>query len=165
MAAVNYPSRHVLPIGIAAALIKSATLLSLVWLCACEPAVRDRPYGEIRLGKFTELMDSEMQIPRAEILLRRDERGWYAMSLLCTKDLSILKRKTGPNGDYWASQYTDSTYSLDGKVLTGPAIKNLPYYELYIDQGLPDKPRDTLYVRIGNETTPDWRLPVPAAAP
>lgn len=138
-------------------ILRILIIVSLMLLSACEPAVRNRPYGEIRLGKLVDLLGPENSIERAQILLRRDDRGWYAMSLLCTKDLSILQRR----GDILASRYTPSTYDLSGNVLTGPAVKNLPYYKLYVDQGSPGSPRDTLYVEIGEEASSDWRLPVP----
>ena len=132
-------------------------------LVACEPAVRDRPFGDMRLGLTKDLLAPESFLDTSAILLRRDERGWYGMSTMCTKDASILVRRQGPAGEYLASVYTTSTYALDGKVLTGPAIKNLPYYELYLDQGSYGGPKDTLYARIGVEKPSDWRLPVPAA--
>jgi Rieske Fe-S protein len=97
------------------------------------------------------------------LLLRRDEGGWYAMSTLCTKDLSVLQRKETPNGTILASTFTTSTYALDGHVLTGPATKNLEYYELFIDQGVADGPKDTLYARIGKFKPASWRLKVPGS--
>jgi Rieske Fe-S protein len=100
-------------------------------------------------------------LEKAGLLLRRDELGWYAMSTLCTHDLSVLRRRNGPNGPMLASVYTSSTYDLNGKVLSGPAIKDLPYYELYVEQGVAEGARDTLYARIGSEKPREWRLPVP----
>lgn len=140
----------------------SALLILCGLLFACEPSVRDRPFGDIRLGMAKELLAPSSFLDKAVVLLRRDERGWYAMSTMCTKDASILVRRDGPGGVVLASQYTSSTYDLEGKVLSGPAVKNLPYYELTLDQGTYGGPRDTLYVHIGVEKDAGWRLPVPS---
>lgn len=142
-------------------------MLMLGFMClgliaaGCEPAVRDRPFGDMRLGLAKDLLGSSNFLDNSEIFLRRDERGWYGMSTMCTKDASILVRRAGPNGEILASQYTSSTYDLNGKVLSGPAVKNLPYYELFLDQGTYGGAKDTLYARIGVEKGSDWRLPVP----
>lgn len=142
-------------------LLRVCALALAFLLVSCKPEVRDRPYGELRLGRIQELLGSQIFLDKAGLLLRRDEQGWYAMSTLCTHDLSVLRRRNGPNGLFLASVFSTSTYDLNGRVLSGPAIKDLPYYELYVEQGVADGPRDTLYARIGNEKPRDWRLPIP----
>ncbi|MBN8551203.1 MAG: hypothetical protein J0M12_17960 [Deltaproteobacteria bacterium] len=138
------------------------TLILLGLLSACEPAVRDRPFGDLRLGLAKDLLGDWNFLEQDAILLRRDARGWYAMSTMCTKDLSMLVLQGSSGEQILASRYTTSRYAIDGKVLSGPAVKDLPYYELSLDQGTYGGAKDTLYVRIGKEKPKDWRLPVPA---
>lgn len=133
----------------------------IVGLSGCEPAVRERPYGDLRVGKMKDLLGPRTLVRDAGLLIRRDEGGWSAMSTLCTHDLSVLQLKDNGQGPILTSMYTASTYGLDGTVLTGPAVKPLQYYELFIDQGLANGPRDTLYAKIGVEKDRNWRLPVP----
>jgi len=138
-------------------------LLALSWgfLAGCSEG-RERPPGYVRVGKARELLAPETFLYQRGLLIRRDERGFSVMSTQCTYDLSTLARKLNPAGDTLVSRYSESTYRLDGSVLTGPARAPLPYYEAALDQGAFDGPVDTLYVRIGKRVSPEWRLAVPA---
>ncbi|MBX7143731.1 MAG: Rieske 2Fe-2S domain-containing protein [Oligoflexia bacterium] len=136
-------------------------LLACCVLMSCEPSVRERPYGDLRLGKITEFLAPETYLKAQRLLLRRDERGWYVMSTMCSHDLSALELKEVDGKRVFYSQFTSSSYDLDGNVLSGPAVEALPYYELYIDQGTYDGMRDTLYARVGEKRSKDWRLPLP----
>lgn len=93
-------------------------------------------------------------------MLRRDKDGLYVMSTMCTYDLTYLERRKEGEKDILASTYTDSKYDLNGKVISGPSITDLPYYQLKIDSGVYAGPKDTLYVYIGKKVSKDWRLPL-----
>lgn len=134
--------------------------VAVLTVVSCKSDYRTRPYGYHRLGKLSELMAPETELTENNILLRRDNRGFYAMSTACTYDLTYLQRRKIDGKDLYVSTYTESKYDLDGKVVSGPSKRNLPYYELRIAPGIYDGPRDTLYVYVGKEVSPDYRLPL-----
>jgi hypothetical protein len=140
-----------------------ALLLILMFagsLTACREGER-RPPGYLRVGNAEQLARPMTFIEDQRLLLRLDERGFYVMSTECTFDLTALIPKKNQKGElYLASQETTSTYDMNGKVLTGPATVNLPYYELIAASGVYGGPVDTIYARIGYEKPADWRLPV-----
>ena len=144
--------------SIAHYLVKIISLVLLVSLVACEPSAIDRPYGDLRLGKLQDLETDEIYFKDLRLLLRKDAKGFYVMSLMCTKDLSTLVPKTVNGRQLLVSSFTASTYDLDGKVVTGPAVTNLPYYELFVDEGQFGGPKDTLYARVGPDKGLNWRL-------
>lgn len=149
------------------AVMSRALRILLAVLClfsaGCEPAVRERPYGDLRLGKITDFLAPETYLKAQRLLLRRDGAGWFIMSTMCTHDLSPLELRENNGQRIFYSDYTTSSYDIDGAVLSGPAVEALPYFELYIDQGTYDGMKDTLYARIGEKRSKDWRLPVPLA--
>jgi hypothetical protein len=138
-----------------------AVLLALTFT-GCEPSHRERPFGYLRLGPVGNFLKEETFLESDRLLVRHDAGGFSIMSTECTKDLSPLHLEQSPSGErIWKSKYTASSYSYDGKVLTGPAIKDLPYYDLRIDAKVYGGPKDTLYVEIGKERSKEWRLKVP----
>lgn len=130
-------------------------------LVSCRSSVLRRPYGDLRLGKVADLLAPDTFIEDDRLLVRHDAGGFSVMSTMCTYDLSPLTVKTTPQGKIWASAYSTSTYSYEGKVLTGPAKGDLPYYELRFDAMLYGGPVDTLYASVGTEKPPEWRLSIP----
>lgn len=136
-----------------------AGLLSAV--ISCEPTVRNRPYGYLRLGALADLSAPETVVPEAGVVVRRDSRGFFAMSTLCTHDLTQLVLDEGADGQRkWRSRSSTSSYSFDGDVLSGPAVQRLPYFELQLQSGTYGGPKDTLYVIVGSEKPPSWRLSI-----
>lgn len=131
--------------------------LVIFCLSACE---RRRPPGYLRIGKVVDLTASEQFIPGTDVYLRRDSYGYYAMSTLCSHDLSKLALKATDKGEIWVSQYTTSTYDKQGNVLTGPATEPLPFYKLRFASEVYGGPPETLYVEIGSEVPKGWRLSV-----
>lgn len=135
-----------------------ATLLTLT---AC-PESRERPFGVVRLGFLDEFLVPERLLEDFDLLIRYDQQGLSAMSTLCTYDSSqLVMSREGQAAEFY-STYTSSRYAYDGQVISGPARSALPYYELFIDQGRPRGPQDTLYARIGIHVSKDWRLKIPA---
>jgi Rieske Fe-S protein len=121
----------------------------------------DRPYGYVRLGKISDLARAETYLEKDALLLRMDAGGFYIMSTECTYDLSNLKPERQANGEaVWVSSYTSSKYDSQGRVISGPARENLPYYLLEANNSVVGGPVDTLYARIGYKKSPDWRLKV-----
>lgn len=136
-----------------------ATLLASLF--SCESNHRYRPIGWFRLGKVINFLGSETDLPESKLIIRRDNRGLYVMSTICTYDLTYLVRKKVGGKEIYVSEYTSSTYDLDGNVLSGPAVAALPHYELKIDLGIDRKARDTLYAKVGKEVPREWRLELP----
>lgn len=131
-------------------------------LSSCGLRDRNRPIGFMKIGKISNFTQSETYLPEPRLVLRRDEGGFYVMSTMCTYDVSTLKRVM-ENGQYFfQSEETTSRYDNFGKVLKGPATRNLPYFKLILDYGDNPRVKDTLYVEIGIDKNPSWRLKVPA---
>lgn len=128
----------------------------------CEHKGLERPYGYIKLGKIDQFTGRRTFLTRDRLLIRRDEQGLYVMSTLCTYDLSPLVPQTTAHGIRFISQYSTSTYDISGVVLRGPAQVSLPYYELRVASEDETGVRDTLYVYIGKQVSPSWRLSMPA---
>jgi len=145
----------------------SKTLLTIagIALClihsGCQSSVRKRPPGWLKLGKASEYTQAETYLPEKRLLLRKDERGFSVMSTECTHDLSGLVPKKTDHGVVFFSEYSDSQYAEDGKVLHGPAVADLPYFELRLDESVYGGPKDSLYVQIDKEVPKEWRLPYP----
>ena len=150
-----------LPVSLGARLLRCIVICVSLVLAACEPSHLERPYGYLKLGKVQDLLRTETFLSNDRLFVRHDESGFSVMSTLCTKDLSPLVLKKSPEGDrMWVSRYSASTYRLNGKVITGPAIRDLPYYELKLDSSKYGGPKDTLYAVIGQERAPSWRLAI-----
>jgi nitrite reductase/ring-hydroxylating ferredoxin subunit len=130
-------------------------------VCACQTSVRKRPPGWFKLGKVVDFSEAETYLADKRLLLRKDARGFSVMSTECTHDLSALLPKKTNAGVVFFSEYSDSQYAEDGKVLHGPAVQDLPYFELRIDESVYGGPKDALYVQVGTEVPKDWRLAVP----
>lgn len=137
------------------------SVLALLVLCACDGGLKKRPYGYIRIGKAAELLNEETELSKYGLLLRRDAVGWSVMSTFCTFDLSHLKRKEVAGKLVYASDYSESTYDLYGKVISGPAKADLPYYNLVLGTGDYDGGSVMLFVEVGEEKPAEWRLEVP----
>ena len=84
------------------------------------------------------------------------------MSTECTYDLTPLKRIKAGESFIFKSEYSSSTYSSDGEVLSGPSESNLPFYRLVLDASKIGGKLDTLYAVIGDEVSSSWRLNNPA---
>lgn len=134
-------------------------------ITACEPKVRERPYGDMRLIKVAEMTGDERYFSELGFLLRRDSGGFYVMSTVCTHDLTTLKRRSSPQGDIFVSSDSTSSYDINGKVLTGPAIGDLPYYSLKLESGVYGGPIDTLFVEVGEKVPSNWRFKVHMTEP
>lgn len=137
-------------------------LLLITTLTGCKPpAIRERAFGYFRLGQLKDLTAPRTYFPEYGLVLIRDEKGFAVMSTLCTHDLTPLSRETTPEGETWRSKETTSRYSSDGKVLEGPAVGDLPYYQLELEAWEYGGPKNTLYAKVGREKPREWRLSVP----
>jgi len=146
--------------GHTSTIVRLALLAAVLCLTLGCAEGRKRPPGYLRLGHVSKLLGRATELGDFDLILRRDEGGLSAMSTDCTYDLSSLVLRKVDGKLILVSTLSSSTYDLDGKVLSGPAKVNLPYYELRFDAGVYGSPRDTLYAYVGREVSPEWRLPV-----
>lgn len=142
-------------------LIIFALIACSLFISGCEPTERKRPYGLVNLGKINDLKRPESFLSAHGLMLRFDEKGFSAMSLLCTYDLAPLKVRQQGDRQILISPYSQSTYNLDGSILTGPTQHSLPYYELIAASGKYGGPVDSLFAKIGTVKPAGWRLVVP----
>ena len=139
--------------------LKLFCVLSLaLMLLSCWPEGRTRPYGDVHLGKIADLAVPETRLPLHNLIVRFDSAGFSAMSTMCTYDLTPLKFELRDGREILVSEYSTSTYDLQGHVLTGPAKLPLPYYQLTFASSVYGGPVDSLYAKIGYEVPEGWRL-------
>jgi nitrite reductase/ring-hydroxylating ferredoxin subunit len=131
-----------------------------ICVTACHDSPRKRPFGYIRLGKVSELLNEATLIPQQGMLVRHDERGFFAMSVMCTHDLRVLEKREIDGRLIFVCPHDHSIFDLNGILLKGPAKLHLPYYKLELDAGKYEGPKDTLYCRVGDEVASDWRLAI-----
>lgn len=111
----------------------------------CE-AARPRP-RKLKLGKLADFLASSQVLELFRIILKRDELGFFAMSLICTHQGCLVAQ----NGEAFVCPCHGSNFTLDGKVLNGPAARDLPFYQLSVIDG-------ELFVDFGALVGPEWRL-------
>ncbi|RIK99744.1 MAG: hypothetical protein DCC75_14280, partial [Proteobacteria bacterium] len=124
----------------------------------CKPSARDRPFGYYRLGKVAEFKAGETFFPDYALAVRSDHGGLYAMSLMCPYDLSKLESKETESGTVYFSTSSGGVYDHMGKKLSGPSAADLPFYELSLRAGEYGGTRDTIFVKVGKQVSPGWRL-------
>lgn len=119
---------------------------------SCEmPRQKQAPPHRVKLGILSNFSQTSVMLPLERLLLRRDERGYYAMSIVCTHQTCIIAASNQSTSEFICPCH-GSRFSGAGKVLQGPASRDLPYYELERDgQG-------NLWVWIGKDVSPEWRL-------
>ncbi len=137
-------------------------LSSAIFIVGCKNQIKKRPLGFAKLGVISAYRDVPVrEIYEYAVLVRQDERGLYAMSTLCSHDLRRLKVKKNESGPILFCDVCNSEFDGSGKVLKEPAISPLPYFNLFLGEGLAGGPKDTLYARIGVEVNETWRLSFP----
>ncbi|MDC0357526.1 hypothetical protein OAO01_01825 [Oligoflexia bacterium] len=127
-------------------------------IVGCDWHRRSRAPGYVRLGPIQKFLAPQTHEAEHSLLLRRDEKGLYAMSTLCTYDLSPLVLDRTGKTPFLKSIYSSSKYDMSGNVTSGPAKANLPYFELRLDSNKYGGKPDTLFVFIGPQVSRDWRL-------
>ena len=135
-------------------------LCLILFLSSCHSS-RERPFGVARLGKIGLFLSDETYVEDKDLLVRKDSYGFSVMSTRCTFDQSKLVRTVPGEKAVFYSSENGSRYDYRGRVLSGPATKNLPYYKLYIGAGAHGGPIDTLYATVGESKPDNWRLVIP----
>ena len=139
-------------------------VLLLFALLGCEERNLSRPFGTLRLLPVSKLSSDEQYFPKLDLLLRRDQRGWYIMSTVDPTDLVSLKGKQSPEGVRWFSAYSNHVFDNSGVAVSGDTKARLPFFTLQVEPGPAAAPEPWLYVRIGEEQDSNWRFVLPQSA-
>lgn len=149
-----------------AGLLVASVMATLLLLCAgCTNSPKRRPVGVLGVGDYRQFTEPYTYRPDVQLVVFKDERGLSFMSTECTYDLALLQLAPGPSGALeFTSAFSTSRYSLDGKVLSGPANFPLPFYRARYAEEVLGGPKTSIYVEIPGEVGSDWRLALPEVA-
>lgn len=117
------------------------------------PNVLPSPSRRFRIGKLKDFpANSERYFESERLLVRADDHGIYATSLVCTHlGCTVAKNADGPG---FVCPCHGSRYRHDGSVIAGPAPRRLRTYQIVAD------PSGWLVVDGAREVPPDARLKV-----
>ena len=136
----------------------------MIAILGCESRTLSRPFGTLRLVPVSKLSSDEQYFPKLDLLLRRDQKGWYVMSTVDPTDLVSLKGKQTPEGVRWFSAYSNHVFDNNGIPVSGDTKARLPFFTLQVEPGPAAAPEPWLYVRVGEEQEPNWRFVVDVSA-
>ncbi len=121
-------------------------------LDGCElPRQKPPPPRKVQLGPISKFSAPATYLMIERLLIRRDRNGYSAMSLVCTHQTCLVAAAVDGEHELLCPCH-GSRFSGTGKVIQGPARRDLPYYELSVDE------QQNLSVFIGKEVTAEWRL-------
>lgn len=132
-------------------------VILLLSILACEKA-RTRPFGYHRIGSIDKFLGDKTESLEHHLIIRKDQVGLSAMSTMCSYDLDYLRKEDRDGKTIYVCDLCGSRFSEEGRVIAGPAEVNLPYYYLSVDAETVGAPKDTLYVKVGEEVSSEWRL-------
>ena len=141
-------------------------ILRLLALCGCgnlvlagceAPSDAPTPIRRVRLGSLGEFTAPSRILFLERVLVRRDERGISAMSLTCTHQSCMVQKQSSENDEYLCPCH-GSRFDPSGKLLQGPAQRDLPWLPLEIDN------TQQIWATFGSPVTSEWRLSIPAPA-
>ncbi len=116
-----------LALGLAGAAVECARFL--------KPNVLYEPSRVFKVGALENYpFGSRTVIEGRGVEVVRERDGMHAVSLVCTHLGCLLKPVDNDPGVGYACPCHGSTFTLKGEVLGGPAPKDLPWYEMYLDQ-------------------------------
>ena len=101
----------------------------------------------LKLGTLESFSSPETVLPMLRLVVRRDELGLSAMSLICTHQGCVVAQYEGG----LVCPCHGARFSAKGEVQMGPATRDLPYFELVLEEGV-------LVANLGVLVGPDWRL-------
>jgi len=91
-----------------------------------------RPRGVYPAGGSSDLqVGGARPLDDARVLVRRDELGIYAVTTVCTHRGCAL----GLDGDRLACPCHGAAFDLEGRVLRGPATRQLEHYRVTLTDG------------------------------
>ena len=102
------------------------SILCFPSLMACKSEPYIRPARVDRLGAIKEFLYKKVFLRENQVLIHRVDKGWKALSTKCTNkgcDLTFQKQVL-------VCSCCDSLYDHYGRLLKGPAPRNLPWLKL-----------------------------------
>jgi len=115
------------------------------------PKVLPTPSRRFRIGTLRDFPPkSERYFESERVLVRADDEGIFAVSLVCTH-LGCTVAKDGEHNEFICPCH-GSRYREDGSVVAGPAPRRLKSLEVVVE------PAGWLVVDAGREVAPDTRL-------
>ena len=130
------------------AIITSALSIGALWSiggCQHDPAAS----RVVPLINLNDLKEGETAFPLQRVTVMREGKKFRAMSLLCTHQACIVG---GSVEKGFQCPCHGSLFNGEGHVLQGPAVSNLPWFKLVVDQS------GMLSVDLGVVVGSDWRL-------
>ncbi len=101
----------------------------------------------VKLGAAADFVLAEKRLELFRVLVRRDEGGLYAMSLVCTHQSCVVQAES----QGFLCPCHGARFSSRGEVQEGPADRDLPFYELSLKDG-------EVYLDFSRVVAADWRL-------
>ena len=99
-----------------------------------KPNVLYEPSRVFKVGALDQYpFGSRTVIEGRGVEIVREKDGIHAISLVCTHLGCLLKPVLNDPGVGYACPCHGSTFAPKGEVLGGPAPRNLPWYEMYLD--------------------------------
>lgn len=112
----------------------AALALSPISLLGCSES-EGRKRGIVSLGPLSNLKEGRTIFSIERIALFKDGGALSAMSMNCTHQSCFLRSiEDKPHGGYECPCH-GSIFDSNGKVITGPAIKDLPHYGVTVTDG------------------------------
>jgi Rieske Fe-S protein len=91
------------------------------------------PTGMIPAGNVKDLPMSTLQaVPSEALAIGRDERGVYAMTLICTHEGCDMANQGQVSADGIVCTCHGSRFDADGNVLSGPARSSLEHFTVIL---------------------------------
>lgn len=100
-----------------------------------KPNVLYEPSRVFKVGAVSQFpFGSRTVIEGRGVAIVREQDGIHAISLVCTHLGCLVKPVDNDPEVGYACPCHGSTFDAKGKVLGGPAPKDLPWYDIYVDQ-------------------------------
>ena len=100
-----------------------------------KPNVLYEPSRVFKVGEVSKFpYGSRTVIEGRGVEVVREQDGFHAISLVCTHLGCLIKPVENDAEVGYACPCHGSTFDPKGKVLGGPAPKDLPWYDIYLDQ-------------------------------
>jgi nitrite reductase/ring-hydroxylating ferredoxin subunit len=128
----------------------SSTLLTSCQAKSDAPA----PARRVRLGFLRDFSAPQRILFLERVLVQHDKQGLSALSLTCTHQSCMVQTPESLEGEYHCPCH-GSRFDQSGKVLIGPAERDLPWLTLDLDS------QQQVWATFGKPVTKEWRLTIP----
>ena len=128
---------------------QAGATLAVGCLCACEGRPQSSPkISKVSLGPVLNFSAHKQVLPLERLMILKDEGGYAALHLVCTHQQCALNQA----GTGFSCPCHGAQFSEQGKVLQGPANRDLPWLRMSLDS------ENNLLVHYGDFVSENWRL-------